>query len=126
MPITIMNDIIDNKFFSKEISQRFIQAMDRIMSDRSNGKITAQIFGEQVGIASSNINRIRTNPDTHFVTTEAIGRLCYYYPQVSATWLITGASETEGLEDVLSSLKKLESRVKGLEKKAPKPLSRSK
>lgn len=111
-----MASLKDTKYFSKEISFRFIQAMDKILSDRSKGKITAKIFGDKVGIASSSINRIRTNPESHFVTIEALGRLCYHF-DVSPVWLITGKEELESLQNLMGSLKQLEVRINAIEKK---------
>lgn len=108
-------DLKDKKYFSKEISERFIRAMDRIMANRSKGKITAQKFGEMVGISSSNIGRIRALPDEHFVTIEAIGRLCHHY-NISPFWIITGQGEMESIDKLKDILGNLESRVSGLEK----------
>lgn len=87
-----MPDITDKKYFSFQITERFFFAMDRILGSRSAGKVTAQAFGNIVGITSNNLNRIRNNPGEHFVTIEAIGRLCNHY-RISAYWLLTGQGD---------------------------------
>jgi len=97
----------DKKKYSKEITARFLKEMDRILADRSAGKVTADKFGEVVGISSSNLSRLRLLPDQHFVTVEAIGRLCHHY-KVSPAVLITG--------EVPGSNHSLEQRVAVLEK----------
>lgn len=82
----------DKKYNSYKITERFLFAMDKIIGDRSKGKITAKMFGISIGIASSNLLRIRQHPTEYFVTIEAIGRLCHLY-KVNPNWLILGIGQ---------------------------------
>jgi DNA-binding Xre family transcriptional regulator len=96
----------DKKYFSKQITARFILAMDHIISDRQNGKVTATAFGAIVGISGSNLTRLRDSNGENTVTTEAIGRLCDHY-KISAYWLITGKGSMDENDELTSSLKKI-------------------
>lgn len=104
------------KHHSSQITARFLEAMDRIVADRTNGKITAGKFGEAVGISGSNLTRLRTSPD-HHVTVEAVGRICAKY-KISAAWLITGKGQMfteakgDNLEKRVSELEKAVARLK--------------
>jgi hypothetical protein len=109
-----MLDITDKKFFSSEITQRFLFAMDRILGNRANGKVTAQAFGEIVGIKSSNILRLRDNIGENFVTVEAIGRICHHY-KISPLWLITGGGNMYADEHLYNAYQALEIRMNELE-----------
>lgn len=83
---------IDKKYYSQEITKRFLKAMDAIISDRENGKVTARDFGETVGMAGSNITRLRDADAGHSVTVEAIAKICLNY-DISPSWLILGDGE---------------------------------
>jgi len=85
-----MYKLTDKKYFSKRITQRFLEAMDLIVgSTTPEGKITAYAFGEQIGVSSSNLSRMRNDTDYRDITLEAVARLCYHYGY-SAEWLING------------------------------------
>ncbi len=103
------------KDHSIQITRRFLQAMDRIIGNRTDGKVTAKQFGDVVGINSSNISRLRNATRDNFVTVEAIGRICEHY-HVSATWLITGKGEQYNNDELYAANKALESRVSEAEK----------
>lgn len=79
----------DKKYHSNLITDRFLEAMDIIVSKKDN---TAVSFGEAVGMTSSNINRIRINRGEYWITLEAAGRLIDAYG-VSSVWLMTGKGE---------------------------------
>lgn len=109
MPI---KKIIQNDF-GYQITQRWLFAVDRILGNRSDGKITQQKLGDIVGINSSNINRLRQDPDRR-VSIDACARLCDYY-KVSAAWLLLEVGEMFGNTELLSAYNILEKRVTGLE-----------
>lgn len=109
-----MDVISDKKHFSTQITERFLFAMDRILGSRNTGKVTAKSFGEMVGIASSNLNRIRQNPDENFVTIEACGRLCHYY-KISASWLIGGIGNLYHDDELFAAYQTLENRLGNVE-----------
>lgn len=103
--------ITDKKYFSYQITQRFIKAMDKIIGTGNHGeKVTARSFGEVVGISSSNLNRLRSSTGENVVTVEAIGRLCDNY-KISPFWLILNVGEMEND----GSIKLIERRIKRLE-----------
>jgi DNA-binding Xre family transcriptional regulator len=110
-----MLDITDKKYFSYQITERFFFAMDRILGSRSAGKVTAQAFGNIVGITSNNLNRIRNNPGEHFVTIEAIGRLCNHY-RISAYWLLTGQGDLYSNDELATEVRTVADRLKEVEK----------
>lgn len=110
-----MLDITDKKYFSYQITERFFFAMDRILGSRSAGKITAQAFGKTVGITSNNLNRIRNNPGEHFVTIEAIGRLCNNY-RISAYWLLTGQGDLYSNDELATAYITLSNQVQEIQK----------
>lgn len=110
----IIRDITDKKYYSKEITERFLFAMDRILGSRGSGKVTAKNFGDIVGISSSNLNRIRNNPSEYFVTIEAIGRICNHY-RISAFWLLTGEGDLFSNDELASAYRILTSRVEQVE-----------
>lgn len=109
MPI---KKIIQNDF-GYQITQRWLFAVDRILGNRSSGKITQQKLGDIVGINSSNINRLRQDPDRR-VSIDACARLCDYY-KISAAWLLLEVGEMFGNTELLSAYNILEKRVTGLE-----------
>jgi DNA-binding Xre family transcriptional regulator len=109
-----MLDITDKKYFSWKITERFLFIMDRILGNRANGKVTAKMFGEIVGIASSNLNRIRQNPTENFVTIEAIGRLCNHY-KVSPAWIVLDIGNPYADEHIYNAYQALEKRMNELE-----------
>lgn len=109
-----MLDITDKKYFSYHITQRFLLAMDRVLANRSNGKVTAQAFGDVVGIKSSNLNRLRETTGENSVTVEACARLCDHY-KISANWLITGEGEMMSIADIKATCEALDKRVTELE-----------
>ena len=109
------SDYIDKKHFSRQITERFVFAMDRIIGSRSAGKVTAQSFGEIVGIASSNLKRLRDFPEDHTVTVEAIGRLCDHY-KISPYWLITGQGDMYNNDELYAAYQTLHTRISELEK----------
>lgn len=99
--------------FSYQTTQRFLFALDRILGNRANGKITQQRIGEEIGISSSNINRLRTDPSRR-VTLEACCRLCDLY-KVSAFWLLLGKGDMYSNDELLTAYKTLEGRLGELE-----------
>lgn len=107
----------DKKYYSVQITKRFITAMDKIIGTRDKkGKITTKSFGEVVGISSSNLNRLRSSTGENVVTVEAVGRLCNHY-KVSPHWLIAGQGDplSNGvMESIETRVKKLEETVKAL------------
>ena len=105
----------DKKYYSSHITKRFLFAMDHITGSKTTGKVTAKLFGDIVGISSSNLNRIRNNPAEHAVTIEAIGRLCHHY-KISPYWLITGQGDMYNNDELKTAYKTLESRFADLEK----------
>lgn len=115
-----MPDISDKKYYSKQITKRFLIAMDKITGTREGVKVTASAFGEVVGISSSNLTRLRTSNGDHAVTVEAIGRLCHHY-KISPVWLITG-QEDEGDRTIEVRLQSLEKAIKRIDKDMSKRL----
>ena len=110
----------DKKYYSKQITARFLAAMDAITSNREKGKITAQAFGNSVGMSSSNINRLRTSEE-NTITVESLARLSILY-KISPAWLITGEGkmflkEQDSLE---SRLEKMEESISYLIKHVKK------
>lgn len=84
-----MKELKDKKYFSKQITWRFLEAMDSIIGNTTMGKVTAGEFGEKVGITGANLSRLRYSDGEHSVTLEAIGRICKEY-NISSEWLIMG------------------------------------
>ena len=102
--------------YSTEITKRFLIAMDCIVGGKGEDKITAKTFGEIVTMSSSNISRARTNPNSYYVTVEAMGRLCDYF-NISESWLISGKGKMEN--DVLkASYKHIENNIVLIEEAA--------
>ncbi len=110
----MMLDITDKKYFSYNITQRFLFAMDRILGNRSMGKVTAQAFGDAVGMKASNIFRLRESTGENTVTVEAIGRLCNHY-KISPYWLITGDGDMYSNSELMTAYKTLEGRMSNIE-----------
>jgi DNA-binding Xre family transcriptional regulator len=92
--------ITDKKYWSNQISTRFLEAVDAILASHPD-KLTASELGELISISSSNINRIRTT-DGNYATLEAIGVLCDRFT-ISAHWLITGRGDKYANDDVRAS-----------------------
>lgn len=125
-----MPKLSENKQYSIEISKRFFEAMDKILSSNEYGNLTAQLFGDSVGINSSNLNRIRNNPGEHFVTLEACALLCKVYG-VSYAWLHGGigtmkadeqtkadySSVQNNLEQINKAAQEIQGTIKRLKKK---------
>lgn len=109
-----MPDISDKKYYSYHITQRFLIAMDRILGNRQNGKVTANAFGDTVGIWSSNINRLRSSAGEYTVTLEAVARMCEVY-KISPYWLITGKGEMFTNAELYAAYESLETRVHDIE-----------
>lgn len=109
-----MADITDKKYFSYQITQRFLFAMDRILGSRGSGKVTAKAFGEIVGIDSSNLIRLRKNAGEQFVTVEAIGRLCHHY-KISSFWLLTGQGDLYSNDELAAAYRTLDDRLREVE-----------
>jgi hypothetical protein len=107
-------DITDKKYYSYHITQRFIMAMDRIIGNRRNGKVTAQSFGDVVGIKSSNLKRLRDSTGENSVTVEAIGRLYEHY-KISPYWLITGQGDMWSNDELYAAYEALELRMSDAE-----------
>lgn len=103
--------MINRRHRSLDITRRFLSAMDSILSDRSNGKITAAGFGKVVNINSSNISRLRNLDGKNFVSLEACSIICEKYG-VSAKWLLIGTGNMFYKEDTNT----IESRLEALEK----------
>ena len=108
MPEEIIQD------YGYQVTQRFLFAVDRIIGNRSAGKITQQRLGDTIGISSSNINRLRTDPDRK-VTLEACCRLCDHY-KISAYWLLLGKGEMYSNDELFAAYQALELRTGDLEK----------
>jgi transcriptional regulator with XRE-family HTH domain len=112
----------DKKYYSMQITRRFLKAMDNIIANREHGKVTAQSFGEVVGISGSNLIRLRSSKGENVITVEALGRICDKY-NVSADWLVTGAGKIfvgDKEDPVEKRLNRLESEIKYLKQKMPK------
>jgi transcriptional regulator with XRE-family HTH domain len=109
-----MKDSIDKKYYSKQISERFLKAMGEVLRDRSKGKMTMLKFGESVGFDSSNITRLEKNPEVNFVTLEALAKLVHEY-NFSPYWLIKGEGEMKSIGKLEEQLVELKERVVGLE-----------
>ncbi len=114
----------EKKPHSYQITLRFLEEMDKIVGSRVNGKkITAKEFGEKVGINSTNLVRLRSNPKEHHVTVEAIGRLCKVYG-TSPSMLILGVSEKNKMQEALdvrmakmeATMKKIDAQFKAIKK----------
>jgi hypothetical protein len=113
-----MEPITYKYHFTDEINARFLQAIDSILRDRSKGKVTDKAIGETIGMASTNITRIRNSQDSlnkNSFTLEAVGRLLHFY-KVSPTWLLTGQGEMMMFSNLESQVKSLKERISGLEK----------
>lgn len=89
--------------------------MDSILSNRKNGKVTADVFGKNVSMTSSNINRLRNSSGENSVTLEAVARICEVY-KISPYWLITGKGEMHINSEILAAYGSLEARVQDIEK----------
>lgn len=109
-----MPDTTEKKYYSYHITQRFLMAMDRILGNRQNGKLTANAFGETVGMSASNINRLRNSAGENTVTLEAIARLCEVY-KISPYWLLTGKGEMYTNAELFAAYESLEERVGDIE-----------
>jgi hypothetical protein len=107
-------DITDKKYYSYHITQRFLLAMDRIIGNRRNGKVTAAAFGEIVGMKASNISRLRDSTGENCVTVEAIGRIYEHY-KISPYWLITGQGDMWSNDELYAAYQALEIRVSDTE-----------
>lgn len=107
-------DTSDKKFHSYQITNRFLMAMDRILGNRQNGKVTANKFSETVKMSSSNISRLRTSAPDHIVTLEAIARMCEVY-KISPYWLLTGKGEMYTNAELFSAYETLAARVSDIE-----------
>lgn len=107
----------DKKQFSKKITGRFLEAVDTIISNRKNGRITLNIIGDIIGMSASNIARLRTS-ENNIVTVEAIGRLCKHY-NISPAWIILGKGEMmQGIPSTTDQrLSNIEKEVKMLNRK---------
>ncbi|MEO9145069.1 MAG: hypothetical protein ABI237_05880 [Ginsengibacter sp.] len=111
----------DKKYYSKQVTLRFLKAMDAITGNRESGKITAQAFGNSVGMSSSNINRLRSPETENTITVESLARLCENY-KISPAWLITGegkmlSKEKDNLEKRLGKIEKQLDDLRSLSKK---------
>jgi transcriptional regulator with XRE-family HTH domain len=100
--------------YSKGVTDRFLSAIDKIVSDRSNGKVTQQRLGEALGINSSNINRLRTDRDRR-VSVEACCRLCALY-NISAYWLLMGQGEMFANDEFTAASGALKRKIAELER----------
>ena len=109
------SDIDDlNRNFSGDVTQRFLMAVDTIMGNRSTGKVTQKQIGDITGINSTNISRLRTDPERS-VSLEACCRLCYFY-KVSTFWLLLGEGQMWSNDELLSAYRILLNRLDQLEK----------
>ena len=101
-----MIDKTDKRYFSYQITKRFLNTADKIIGSRKDGKkITAKMFGDTIGIASSNLNRIRQNPTENFVTIEALGRLCHFY-NISPDSILLFRENDDSIMQVIISMEK--------------------
>lgn len=107
-------DTTDKKYYSYQITQRFLAAMDRILGNRINGKVTAAAFGDIVGMSASNINRLRSSSGENTVTLEAVAKICEVY-KISPYWLLTGKGEMYTNAELFSAYENLEARVLDIE-----------
>lgn len=103
----------NKKQFAYAITQRFIMAMDDIIS-KSKGKVTAASFSHKVKMSASNISRLRNSNGEHSVTLEALGRICEVY-KISPYWLITGKGEKYGNAELFAAYGSLDARVQDIE-----------
>jgi DNA-binding Xre family transcriptional regulator len=108
MPKEIIQD------YGYQVTQRFLFAVDRILGNRANGKITQQRLGDSIGINSSNINRLRSDPDRK-VTLEACCRLCDQF-KVSTFWLLLGQGDMYSNDELMTAYMNLELKFDDLEK----------
>jgi hypothetical protein len=100
--------------FGYEITERFLRAINTIIGNRDIGKQTQALIGEVVGISSSNINRMRSDPSRR-VSVDACGRLCDHY-KVSTHWLLLGEGQMYSNDELLAAYKNIEKRMNDLEK----------
>lgn len=105
----------NKKYHSYQITRRFLAAMDKILCNRQNGKVTASSFGETVGMTASNISRLRVSQGENAVTLEAIGRMCEEY-NISPYWLLTGKGEMFSNAEMRAAAESIGSHVKDIEK----------
>jgi DNA-binding Xre family transcriptional regulator len=105
-----MLDKTDKKYHSYHITQRFLFAVDRIVGNRSNGKITYKEISSVIGMTSSNLIRLRESTGENCVTVEAIGRLCDTY-KISASWLILDVGNMYADIEIMAAYNTLEKRV---------------
>lgn len=99
--------------YSYHVTQRFLFVVDRLLGKRGAGKITQEKLGNDVGISSSNINRLRNDP-SRSVTLEACCRICDIY-KVSPSWLLLDIGEMFGNAELQTAYELLEKRVTILE-----------
>jgi transcriptional regulator with XRE-family HTH domain len=122
----------EEKQYTRQVTERFLREMDRIVGYNKNGKITQYEFGEKVGITPNNLVRLRKGGN-HFVTIEACCRLCENYGTDRA-WLLMGEEPADkvhsnGLND---RLKNMEEKITRIDKKIsdiikpPKPATEKK
>ena len=102
------------KYYTNEITERFLMAMDSILVDRKQGKVTLTAFGQKVHMAASNITRMRNSAGEKTVTVEAIARICEVY-KISPYWLITGKGEMYTNAELFAAHETLDARVKDIE-----------
>ena len=101
----------NNKYYSYQITRRFLEAMDTILGNRQNGKVTLTSFGKIVGMTASNLNRLRSGSGKYLVTVEAIGRICDIYG-ISSYWLITGRGEMNQNDHIISAKNSISAKLK--------------
>ncbi len=72
------------------------------------------MFGDMVGMRSSNITRLREPASENYVSVEAIGRICEIY-KISAHWLITGQGTMWSNDELFTAFNTLEKRMTDIE-----------
>jgi DNA-binding Xre family transcriptional regulator len=105
-----MVDITDKKYHSYHITRRFLFAVDRIVGNRTNGKTSYKEVCEVIGMASSNLKRLRDATTDHFVTIEAIGRLCTHY-KISPSYIILEIGNLYADLEIFAAYESLEKRM---------------
>jgi len=112
------------KEFSRQVTQRFLQAMKQVIALEKEGITTRSEFAVIIGEYGQNISKMEQG--SRYPTLESICRICTIF-KVNPEWVLLGEGDmwnVEGgsktlmkrLNEIESSIKKIEK----LEKKAKK------